>query len=1697
MKNKKIKMIISIILMTSIMLLSTTSMGIRINGKWYYSGDECYFNYNKSQIELIEENGSVSNYWCINHKKRTMSKGMAKSKSLTLDIIETYVTQSAQGVIDSQSDADLFLEWHREALHSKLELQAKRAMGEKRRTASIVSSETKNARNVLEATIYAFAKEKSFNVTNSAIADAIWNFEKIYGDSAAGGTNNLWLAAKDYVQWAGYDLNAILNGDVKDYKGTYENKTPPTVVINNEETKINFNYKEASYKIGPIKLEYDAGSVYGDIRFTKNLSVELTKINKDGTTSNTSDIDIVDADGNILQNIPNGDEFYLIIPYNGNENLKSINGKVSLDYIASVSAKQTTKKTKVQNWKYTIDRITDVVKTEYRHSAACTLHPAASEESRVFETFNGVWKYCYCCNWSAGKDGRDKFILESTARVILELDSEQSDVLQDMRTIDEAKLTWKNITETFTIDHFDQAKMKIAGNVWEDTRTGKDSIFNGSLDTSDMMLEGIEVRLYEADGTLATVGNTNPTLTDKNGYYEFIEINPTKKYFVQFTYDGMIYTNTYGENVITGNIFKDINQVSSGSNEGITVVLYKDGGTSKVAETTTDKDGTYNFINVDKEEEYYVKFTYAGKEYTVDVTYEYNSYRWNALSKGSELVTDRATLNTNFVTVGSYPMGYKPKKAIFTDITYLVDGYNEVYSITNADVLAYKAKITEQLKNYLKTNNRLLDENYIKEIYQPILGRITDNTEAVKARKILQYIWDCRIHSYAGYESVRDGKTMRADELYPYYDKIVLIDNEGNMVTANNEKNINGYWVIYNGQLNVNQGIIRREQTDLNILEDLYKNVVSINGKDVEYKYGALSSKSLEVTSADIQSYTQNIAKSDYNYKIASSTLTSDLTQTSEYPEGYAPIQLYITYSINVKNNKSTPTSVNEIVTYINTKYYSYSDEYTTTQGKTLYGVEGSFIRDNEEKSLADYGVEIKTSPSSICGEKSQTGTNIGTDLYISFNNNIILNNNDALRLYVTYRLGEDSTKDAKYSCTYNDSNRGNSAQVILQDTLAEENAELRLGTQTEINSFSTYYAKGSDVASTQAKYANYYTYTSVADPYTKYRAAGVLDYNSTPGNLTTEEMQKKTEDDWDNAAVLVIKKPGDGNDTRTLLGNVWEVTSQIGGVEQYTESYWANTEEYPIYDDSHSVRENDVTVELIELKNGIEYVRARTTTDNHGNYVLDGFIPGDYTVRFIYGDRAQYDTEQFSEYSKFIINQQELKRPYNGMFYQSTKANPNTNENKYWYAGEEADNTRYSDAYDETNVRLRLAASQQEYTYGDVVDVLRQPSKYMGYAYTSMLDISIEKALEVTRAQNPAYEISNVDFGLTPRSLSKLDIKKEVTHLKLVLANGVVHFDADTSTIREQGVPGVVQAAQGYDINVSMSSELVNGATLEITYAITLTNNTPVDKIVHYKDASNNVIAIGLYNEDAEKLVTFEDGIRIYKDNLANFERLSDGDNSTFDPWVSKIEAGTTELVQLDESKKEIIQSETRALAVADFIPNNLNFIKTNYSGQVINDGWDLYTGTKDELKAQYYAESTSPNPPSLGELVDNEGNRRDKEVYGSNVIVLANADNPLITTNLKPGESVSSEMVLSKVISVNSDSTDTKSYQNNARVLKIYSSDSRLQDMPGTESEKVIISDPTGIGNIYIVIALALVVFAIIGLGVVLIKKFVMARK
>ena len=1402
--------------------------------------------------------------------------------------------------------------------------------------------------------------------------------------------------------------------------------------------KVNIKYDDTKAKARVKGTDYIVGPFtisYKEATFDKIVFSWKTKRSiTDENGSQIGGVQITNSEGvSIGDDIPNGKEFYVKFPYN--ETMKELHIYQSIKSIDYVEATKYDVITKAYDFQFVMNTTVHADGTYFKHDYYCSYDPSGTD------------KNASSCNYCTGEN-KTKYSAHTLGwvkRVGASPVEYQNMVAFDGEVYyreDEIHLKTPLAPDT---PPNPIVEMDIAGYVWEDGEQGKDQVIDGKLGDNDKRLEGIEVRLYNATlGTLAEVhgdsngvGKTNPAITDASGHYEFKGVNPIYKYYVIFVYDGMLYTNTYGAGIP-----------------------------------------------------------------------DYNTQAWSISSKGSEIVNDREALNRKFVTISSYPASYKTSAIFGGD--YLTNGYNKIFEVDSSLVAYYKNRVTEQLRSYLSSNGRLEDgDSYINSIYLPIISSSSNQTEA---KQVLQYIWDCRIRSYAGDESEQDGKLILAGgKYYPYYDKFALIDHDGNRLRANapyyDDK---GYWYIYDGQLYINLGLVRRPTTDLQLDEDLYRTVVSLNGQDETYEYGTFSSKGVKVNSADAR-LTQDVATADYYYKETASSLSSGLDGTAAYPQNYAPIEIYATYRINITNNSARPTGINEIAAYIDPNYFSYSDSYTTTGGMNIKGVYGTFLYPDSdtsyaERNLTDYDSSsfgLKVSTNSLYGTASETGKFMGNDLYISFNKNVILEQNQMVAIYITYRVGENSTKDAKFNCTYksNRPNGSNHAYEILQDLLNKDsNNKILIYTKAEINAYSTFFKKASDVGDTQSKYSSYYNYTSDLQRGNVYRAAGILDALSIPGNLDQaqinefEKNKKKTEDDWDSASTFVLTDAG----LRNMTGNVWETVDQPA-------NYWieaGHMNEYPKFDSRYAAQ--DITVELVEIKNGTEYVRARTTTDGSGAYEFKHYIPGLYTVRFLYGDSAQYDTQQYSKYTTFTLNEEVHKAAYNGENYQSARANPNTNNNQYWYAVEESE--RYSDAYDEVTIRKAINDSLQTYTYKDVVNSLKHPTDYMVYAYTSLIDVEVEKAKTTTaiNKQKPSYSISNVDFALTPRTESKLFIDKEVTHLKLILQNGTVQFDADTKTIREQGVPSVVQAAQGNDINISMSSELVNGATLEITYTITITNVGAEDTVTYYKDPSGNLIALGLYKEDPTKIVYYEEGAIRTHNNSGGFSRNDDDEK-----WISRIITGKTEMKTLDTSKTQMIETTTRADVVADFISNNLTFTKANYVGSPINSTWDLYTGEKSDFEKEYYKQFPTDErfqPRNILEM-GAEGQEAE-EVYDNNVIVLANKTNPLITTDLKHGESVSDTIVLSKVISVNDNSTDTKSYTNHIRILSVNNTVSRVQDMAAASediterslthtTEHVVISDPTGIGNKYLGILLTLAVAAIIGTGIVFIKKFAINNK
>jgi hypothetical protein len=1271
-----------------------------------------------------------------------------------------------------------------------------------------------------------------------------------------------------------------------------------------------------------------------------------------------------------------------------------------------------------------------------------------------------------------------------------------------------------------TINLKQDTEMEIAGTVWEDNTQGKDQKVDGKYTKgNDNLYANMEVRLYKVTKDTTTTSNyilatydngcftskstsTNPTLTDSNGRYSFKGVNPTNDYVVVFTYDGISYTNTYGAGVA-----------------------------------------------------------------------EYNSDAWKLTSKGSETVSERNRFNNKFYSIGSDTLGYKTSAIFDNSDNYLKEKDGNLYNTISSgygvdetgqlelalrldgsdiqsEVQQYKEKITEKLSNVLKSNKILTNEDYIEKIYEDIINDIIDKNDKTRAKQILQYIYDCKINSYAGYESVENGipytiytgntklknyQDIKKDGCYPYYDNFLLTDKSGIKLTATTEsasKKIarGNYYYIYEGQLYINLGLIRRDTTDLSLYEDVTQAVVSINEKDETYKYGLISKKEVNILSSDTQ-YNQNITTEDYSYA-NQQTLSSQAT----YPENYAPLHVYITYKIEITNQSETsmPTKIDEVVSYFDRNYYSYSNEYTTTAGNKIKGITATYTDNSNPENSGEKDVKVYTD--TIYGTNSvgtgnlSTKTNMTdlTDMYIRFADNILLEGQDKVTINITYSLGYNSDDDNKFSCTYG--NGDNSASKILQDKLSN-GGTVEPQVITEINGYSTYTNKKYDGNVTCTNYAKHYTRINNEN----YRKIVALDANSIPGNISDSQLEKATsgkveENDWDRAAMIIFQDPNAENPpssggNRTITGNVWETNNSA-------DTYYKS--ETPTYNNDNNGTIEGLTVQLIELKTNKEtgeveeYIRAQTNTNSDGSYTFTGYIPGDYVVRFVYGDKYIESSNGTFTLDKGVkvtdasgntsYEDKTFNYVYNGQFYQSAKSNPNTNNEKYWYNTNT--DTRYSDAYDEANIRYavnELLNNDDEYTYYNVSKIVGESvttngnlvEGYIVNAYTSKIEVEVECATTETSAsnQNPGYTINNIDFALTKRTESNVEVKKEVTHIKLTLSNqNEPLIDASVEDIRAGNVPATKQSgAEDADIEIDLSSEALIGAQLDITYKITVTNNSEYDSVRYFKDSNGNLLTLELYEEDDEipvSSVYYEDGkIRIYNKNDNDYT-VDDGNNvismnkeytaiSVIANNVAKFKLGTTELKECSGQATTTIPTTARVMQIADYIPGNLSLS----NGAAVNQQWSLIdtyteddgTNQRDEFIKTYYQ----------GYNDNYEISSEDATTAG--YIAVANSQNNLINAEISSGgDSRSTEIVLSASLTGDIE-LDTQNYENTVRLVQLHNTVSKVQELNSAKvkytSGKVIIKDPDGGTTInYLPILIGLIAIAIISGGIVLIKKFVL---
>ena len=648
---------------------------------------------------------------------------------------------------------------------------------------------------------------------------------------------------------------------------------------------------------------------------------------------------------------------------------------------------------------------------------------------------------------------------------------------------------------------------------------------------------------------------------------------------------------------------------------------------------------------------------------------------------------------------------------------------------------------------------------------------------------------------------------------------------------------------------NVDLGIYEREQPDLSLIEDIETVQVSLNGYVHTYNYDQRFSAVDPVNEGGFNvgvKFGNEYGKQEYTQTIYSSDVVYDEQNNLE------KLGVYVRYKIALRNEATDLYStVNDIINYYDNRYTI--DSIEDDGGNTYNYIDEGDVGDYKKITIQDINQELEPQ--------------------------------DVKYVYITYRLNNDAIN------------------AVLTDD--QEFVNKPLDSVTEIASYSTY-----------------------TDGFSTHYAG--VDKDSRPGSA--EPANEETfEDDTDSApAFKLVLEEG-----RVIAGTVWEdnaieeLLNKVNNIEagDYKERI-GNGE----YEQGIESVVNNVTVDLIVLSNTAgeispeelaiadlsgeladgsefgEYQRAslyqranrgtpvpatvntgtNPNTGENGYYEFSGVIPGAYLLRFTYGNDSVIvnpdgTTKEIDDVDKYKSTIYRGNRPDN--------KNTAESDTEYWYRTETSggEAARWSDARDQVGIngngKYDIIAERLDNTkrfyYGNTgvespEKVTAIESRSRGFEIKMDYDINLDNMS--TYADQEAglkFVFDNMDFGIIRRPIQRLDLNKEISYIKVTLANGQVVIEGDPRNEEIEHLkylPDVDDDGDGCgDVHIELDSELMQGATLTITYEIIAdTTDSEVDYrtedyyIYGIQGTKDDIIAPGI-----ERLFDYLSNDVLYDENI------------------------------------------------------------------------------------------------------------------------------------------------------------------------------------------------------------------------------------
>lgn len=644
----------------------------------------------------------------------------------------------------------------------------------------------------------------------------------------------------------------------------------------------------------------------------------------------------------------------------------------------------------------------------------------------------------------------------------------------------------------------------------------------------------------------------------------------------------------------------------------------------------------------------------------------------------------------------------------------------------------------------------------------------------------------------------------------------------------------------------------------------------------------------------------------------------------------------------------------------------------------------------------------------------------------------------------ITYEVDKLYNKDGYKKATINldinaDNNKiehGKYADIYVQFKLDKQavlnilNNKENLDNVAEINSYSVFNEKGI--------YAG-------------------IDKDSNPGNANPADVTTH-QDDTSSAPGLLLEVVLD----REMTGKVFldESTGGVGVVREGDGKYTDNEKGI-----------SGVTVTLTETS-GSGKVYTATTAEN-GDFYISDYIPGDYTLTYTWGGQTYtLDNKQYT------ITVQD----YKGTIYKDRgRAN-----NKEWYKTTEP---RYSDAIDDYGLRQEIDAKTKETTGATTTTIHKMDSTTptMGIGIDKTTDgntkfgITTVESMEMKEnkfvPKNSDFKVINIDFGIVERAKQEIDISKRVSGFKVTLANGQVVADV---TIDENGEkkdatgqnyvtytkPSESSSPSNGSLWLQLDNELIQGAKVEVTYQVTVKNNSELDY------DTENYYLYGIVGSEDDIIGIQPAGVYDYLD--------------------SKLPRDTTKDNDEDGSSKWSVVSE-----------NSYSYSKENPT--IIDTWFNDYTKIDDDGNIVIISESGGNSYKEIvtewkEELIE-LGTTEINDVKLANKTILENAK--FQETELIPieGKNINSATLYASKVLANTDEIDLNNDAEITEVRRTSKTGREITPVSSTfynRAETIIVTPPTGQNQNYIaIIATTISALVILGAGVVLIRKNILGNK